>query len=97
MGRLGGSLVAEYIFKMRAQAWRDDNYYVNSNEPVSNMEVIADTKEGARTAAQAIMDTLPRGWHYKFWFDLITDVRLIKSNQPVPIEDRGLDINSDRH
>lgn len=73
--------MSEYAFKMDAQQWRDDPYYVASSAPVQKLTVVASTKADAVTEALRVLGTPERYRHWKIWVRDATDVRLVPQDE----------------
>ena len=68
--------MAEYVWKMRAQSWSDDTYYVASSEPLKPIEVIASTQDEALEEAARALGDPGRGRHWQFFGIKASDARL---------------------
>ena len=68
--------MTDYAWKMTAQAWRDDPYYVGSSAPLNPIEVVAPTRQEAMNEAARVLGPLRRGWVWRFFDIKGRDVRL---------------------
>lgn len=73
--------MAEYAFKLNAQAWRRDPYYVASSQPVKVLTVIATTEEEAKVEALRVLGAIDRSWYWRFWVVWARDIRLLTEKQ----------------
>lgn len=69
--------MAEYVFKVKAQQWLDDPYYVASSAPMHELAVIAETKAGARAEALRVLGKPADYRYWRTWTTQGKDVRLI--------------------
>ena len=72
--------VADYVWKMQAQAWSNDTYYVASSKPIKPIEVIASTQDEAIEEAVRMLGDPGRDRHWKFFGIKARDVRLVGSD-----------------
>lgn len=70
--------MADYAWKMVAQSWDDDPYYVASSSPLIPVEVVAATKQEAINEAAKVLGDAGRGRHWQFYRISARDVRLVK-------------------
>jgi hypothetical protein len=73
--------VSEYAFKMDAQQWRDDPYYVASSEPVQKLTVVASTKADAVTEALRVLGRPADYRVWKVWVRDAIDIRLVPQDE----------------
>lgn len=73
--------MAEFAFKIRAQQWRTDPYYVGSSAPVYPVEVVAETKQEAINEAARMLGDPARDRYWRFWVDSVKDARLKQESQ----------------
>lgn len=69
--------MAEYAFKMKAQSWARDPYYVASSAPVRELTIVASTENEAREEAKRILPGLADDRYWKFWVVSTKDIRLL--------------------
>lgn len=67
---------ADYAFKLTAQQWRDDPYYVGSSAPVKQITVVAATQAEAFTEAVRVLGPSADHWYWRFWVESVVDARL---------------------
>jgi hypothetical protein len=70
--------MADYAWKMTAQSWSDDSYYVGSSMPVKEVEVVASTQPEAIEEAARMLGSAGQHRHWKFFGISARDVRLVK-------------------
>ncbi len=67
---------ADYAFKLTAQQWPDDPYFVASSAPVKKITVVAATQAEAFTEAVRVLGPSDSDRYWRFWVDSVVDVRL---------------------
>jgi hypothetical protein len=68
--------MADYVFKLTAQQWRDDPYYVASSAPVHSVEVVASTKQEAIDEAARMLGPAASHRYWRFWVKSSRDIRI---------------------
>jgi hypothetical protein len=66
----------EYVWKMTAQAWRDDPHYVGSSAPRTPIEVVAATQQEAINEAARALGDPGRHWVWRFFGITARDLRI---------------------
>lgn len=69
--------MADYQWKIAAQQWRDDPYYVASSAPIQKVTVVAPTKQEAINEAARILGPAADHRHWRYWVGEATDIRLL--------------------
>jgi len=69
--------VAEFAFRLKAQEWRSDSYYVAISQPVKRVTLSAATEEEATSDARTMLGAPRPGRYWRFWLVEATDARLV--------------------
>ena len=69
--------MSDYVFKLTAQQWHTDPYYVRSSAPVHQLTVVAATKQEAINEGARVLGEAADHRYWRFWVKSMKDVRLL--------------------
>ena len=73
--------MAEYAYKIIAQPWHVDPYYVASGQRKESLEIVASSDAEAKEEALKLLPEINSAYYWRFFIQERTDLRVLAAKE----------------